>query len=108
MGIWTMKDLFGRLLLFAEEQFSHLRVRSAERRLKETEIGLAVERVVDQVNPRLRGLGGYRKRLAPVVEECLNRARELAGQVPGPVRVDRRAWATDPCVNALFGGVERM
>lgn len=103
-----MKDLFNRIVLMVEEEFSRLRVRGAERRLHESEIRLACERVVDQVNPRLRAVGGYRKKLFPVVERAVEYAHELARQVPGPLQVNRKAWAEDPMVNALFADVQRL
>ncbi|MEA3274804.1 MAG: hypothetical protein U9Q81_05835 [Pseudomonadota bacterium] len=103
-----MKDIWKRLVLFVHEQWSRIKTRSAARRRYETEINLAVERVVDQVNPRLRAVSGYRRKLFPVVERALEHVRELSLQVPGPVRVDRQAWAGDAMINALFGSVKRM
>jgi hypothetical protein len=81
---------------------------SDEARRQEREVQQAVERVVDQVDPRLRAVSRYRKRLFPTVGRALAYAAELAGKVPGPVRVDRRSWGEVPAVNALFGSPERM
>lgn len=96
------------LLGFMKDHFSALAVRGAERRRHEREVNLAIERVVDQVNPRLRAVSRYRKRLFPAVEGALQYTKGLAHQVPGPLRLDRRTWAEDPVVNALFGSAERM
>jgi hypothetical protein len=97
-----------RLLTTLKDKLALLRKRSAEEKEYAALVNEAVERVVDQVNPRLRAVGGYRKRLYPVVERGLAYTRELAARVPGPVTVDRRSWASDPYVNALFGNVERI
>jgi hypothetical protein len=103
-----VSGVLSRLLRFAEAGLSGLGSRSAEQRRHEAEVDRAIERVVDQVNPRLRAVGGYRKRLFPVVEATLAYARDLAARTPGPLLVDRHTWAQDPRVNALFGDVEGM
>lgn len=103
-----MKDLWNRLIHLADTHWSRVKTRGTEQRLHETAINLAIERVVDQVNPRLRALGGYRKQLFPVVERALEYAQELSQQVPGPILVNRKTWSTDPTVNALFGSGKRL
>jgi hypothetical protein len=66
-----MTDLWRRLVLGVDTLWTQLKGRGAERRGYATAVNLACERVVDQANPRLRCLVGYRKALFPVVEECL-------------------------------------
>ena len=82
-----MKDFWNQFLRLVKALLSLLKVRSPEERLHERGINEAVERVVDQVNPRLRAVGGYRKRLYPVVERAMVHTRELAQQVPGPIQL---------------------
>ncbi len=103
-----MSGPWRRLALGAEALWARLRVRGAERRLHTTAVNRAVERVVDQADPRLRGLMGYRKALFPVVEVALAQAEALAAQIPGPVRIDRGTWSSDPLVNALFGDLDAL
>ena len=103
-----MKELWNQLARVIETQWSRFKVRNADQRRHESEIKQAVERVVDQINPRLRAIGGYRNKLFPVVERARAYAGELCVQVPGPVLVNRRTWSSDPIVNALFGSVERI
>jgi hypothetical protein len=103
-----MKDLWNRLVRQAESKWSRYKIRNAEQRRHEQEVDAAIERIVDQVNPRLRAVGGYRKALFPVVERTLEYVRELTQQVPGPVLVDRKTWSSDPQINALFGSVDRL
>ena len=57
---------------------------------------------IDQVEPRLRQIGGYPRRYAPSIAHAWAYCRDLAAQVPGPVTVDRQAFAQDPLVHALF------
>ena len=87
---------------------SRLRVGAAERRVHRTEVELAIERLVDQANPALRGLSRYRRRLFPVAERLLAYSHQLVGQIPGPVLVNAEQWSADPLVNALFGNIERI
>jgi hypothetical protein len=103
-----MPDRQNQLLLWAQELFSRLRVQSAERRLHESAIHLACERIVAQVNPSLRGLPGYRRRLFPAAERILRYSEELIGRIPGPITLDPASWASDPLVNALFGNLQRL
>jgi hypothetical protein len=103
-----MKALWNRLVAGVKEQWSRSRARNDAQKRHEREIDEAIERVVDQVNPRIRAVGGYRKKLFPVVERAVGYLGELVTQVPGPVLVDRRTWSSEPIVNALFGSVDRM
>lgn len=103
-----MSSFFDRLVTTLRDKLAQRRKLSAEAREYKALVDDAVERVVDQVNPRLRAVGSYRKRLYPVVERGLAYARELADRVPGPVTLDRQTWASDPYVNALFGSVDRI
>lgn len=61
---------------------------------------------VDQVEPRLCQIGGYPRRYAPSIAHAWAYCRDLATQVPGPVTVDRQAFAHDPLVHALFSSPE--
>lgn len=95
--------LFPRQLsLTLRTLFSRLRVLGAERRLRKRSIIVATERIVDQVNPALRGYGNYRKRLSPVAERILDHSTALIQQVPGPVEIDPRNWMSDPFLSMLF------
>ena len=103
-----MKGLWQRLALAADAFWGQFKVRGAERRLHVSAVSQAVERVVDQANPRLRGLMGYRKALFPVVERGLARCEELAASLPGPVRIDRASWTADSLVNVLFADPDSL
>jgi hypothetical protein len=103
-----MNTAWNRLVLWIQESWSRLKVQDAERRLHQRKVDLAIERIVNQANPAMRGLGGYRRKLFPVVERLLAYSEELVAQVPGPTTVDPESWSSDPLVNALFGNTERI
>ena len=61
---------------------------------------------LDRVEPNLRQIGGHPRRYVPALSHALAYCRDLAAQVPGPVRVSRQAFTQDPLVHALFGSPE--
>lgn len=61
-----------------------------------------VERIVDDVDPKLRLLSGYRKRLVGPVAQALEYIDGLVKQIPPAFRVDREHFVKDPLVNAFF------
>ena len=62
----------------------------------------AIERAAQTVEPLLKTVSGYERKLAPAVSRALGYCEELAGNVPGPVDVSSRAFSADPLVHALF------
>ncbi|MBI3481288.1 MAG: hypothetical protein HY016_13195 [Nitrosomonadales bacterium] len=62
----------------------------------------AIERAVSVVEPLLKQVGGYPDNYRKPVAAALEYAHLLAAKVPGPVTVDRRAYASDDFVHALF------
>lgn len=62
----------------------------------------AIERAVQTVDPLLKTVSGYERKLAPAVSHALAYCEELAGNVPGPVDVSSRTFSADPLVHALF------
>ena len=103
-----MKELWNRFVRVPETLWSRFKVPNAEQRRHEMEVNQAIERVVDQVNPLLKALGGYRKKLFPLVERAQEYLQNLALQVPGPVLINAQTWGSDPFVNSLFSSVDRM
>lgn len=70
------------------------------------ELTETIARCVDQVEPRLRQAGGYPQRYADAVGRAWSYCRDLAARVPGPVEINRQAFARDPMVHALFSSPE--
>jgi hypothetical protein len=69
-------------------------------------VSLAIERAVDRIDPRLRMVSGYQRKLRPAVARALRFAREVAAKIPGPVEVSPSAWRADPLLRLLFATPE--
>lgn len=65
-----------------------------------------VERAVTVVEPLIRQVGGYERKLAPAVRRALDYCHDIAGRIPGPYEISRAAFAADPMVHALFGSAD--
>ena len=69
----------------------------------DTLIATTTEAIVDQVEPRLRMIGGYQKKLAAGVRKTLAHLRALRDALPEDGLVLARAqWGRDPRGNAFF------
>jgi hypothetical protein len=64
----------------------------------------AIERAVKAIDPLLKLVSGYERKLAPTVSRALDYCAELAAAIPGPVDISSRAFGADPLVHAIFGG----
>lgn len=62
----------------------------------------AIERAVDQVEPMLRQVRGFPSAYRKPVAHALRYAHTLASALPGPVDINRKAYASDTLVHALF------
>ncbi len=100
--------MLSRLIAQIREALSRRRAAKALARAREAEILQAIEHVVDEINPKLRAVSNYRKKLRQAVERALAFSKEIVASVPGPVAVNRTAWSSDPMVRAFFTGVEDM
>jgi len=66
-------------------------------------VTLWLPRVLEQIDPRLRFMPDYPRAYLDSIAAGLAYSQTLAQQVPGPLSVDRHAFAQDPTVHALFG-----
>jgi hypothetical protein len=62
----------------------------------------AIDAIVDTVEPRLKLLPRYRKRLAPTARRTVRFLRTLAPAFAEPVELSRAGWVTNEFVKALF------
>lgn len=62
----------------------------------------AIERAVGIVDPLLKTVAGYERKLAPAVSDALAYCARLAADIPGPVDISGRSFSADPLVHALF------
>lgn len=62
----------------------------------------ALDRVAEGVDPVLRTAPGFERHLRAPVGEALAYCHQLTTRLPGPLVIDRPAFASDPLVHALF------
>ena len=62
----------------------------------------AIEHLVDGIDPNMRLIVGYKKKLWLAVDKALIYIAWLVDTIPGPIQCDKKAFATDPLVNAIF------
>lgn len=71
----------------------------------------ALERVAELVDPLLRVAPNFEKQLAFPVQHALGYCDGLVAALPGPIEINRQAFATDPLIHALFataGDIDQM
>ncbi len=76
--------------------------------LSEADIDKAIEMAITGTDPRLRLVGGYKKKLRRPVVQSLLYIQRLSNRIPGPFEANRKSYGADPQVNALFGSVEQL
>ena len=62
----------------------------------------AIEQAVTTVDPLLKSVSGYERKLAPAVARALEHCAALAAAIPGPIDINQRAFGADSLVHALF------
>lgn len=65
-------------------------------------VASALLRVGDLVSPLLKSVSGYEHKLNGPLEYALGYCDGLVGGLPGPIDLNRQAFANDPLVHALF------
>jgi len=61
-----------------------------------------IDQIVAMVDPRLKLVSGYQRKLAPAVEQAVLYCRELEAQVPPVVQTSAANWSDNPLLRALF------
>ncbi len=82
------------------------RLRGRYTRLDEQDIERAIDIVVEQTDPRLRFVRGFRRKLRKPVIRSLVYVDDLVTRIPGPFEISRKAYGSEPQVNALFGSAD--
>ena len=65
-------------------------------------------KVVDNIDPRLRWVRGYRKRLRLPLQICRHHCRKIVEELPGPVDLDSPGYRAHPLIKAAFTGKEEI
>ena len=82
------------------------RFRGRYARLDEQDIDRAIGIIIDETDPRLRLVSGYRRKLRKPVIRSLVYVDKLVTRIPGPFEVSRKAYGGNPQINALFGSAD--
>lgn len=67
-----------------------------------------IDMAVEHFDSRLKLISGYRKKLAPAVEQALIHADALIARLPDSIDVNLKAYSSDPRVYAYFGSADQM
>ena len=69
-------------------------------------LGKALDKVAELVDPLLRMAPNFEKQLAFPLQHALGYCDGLLAALPGPMDINRQAFANDPLVHALFATAE--
>ena len=80
----------------------------ARERKRVAKVNAAIEQLIDGIDPNMRLILGYKKKLANVVSTVLDYIDGLVERIPGPVDFNKKAFGRDPLVNALFASANDL
>ena len=90
------------MLLGLRAKLSNKRVAKALARKKNATVNAAIEQLIDGIDPNMRVVSGYKKKLIEAVETALDYIDRLVEEIPGPIEINKKAFGADPLVNAFF------
>lgn len=93
---------------FFHERLDHFIDDRDARAWRSAYLNKVTEQVVDGINPRLRVVGGYARKLRPAVETMTEYASAVCSRLPGPLVCSRQAWGTDPTTRTLFATADDL
>lgn len=67
-----------------------------------------IEYLVATVEPKIRTVSGYRKRLRIPLQICLQHCKSMVTQIPGPIHLKRSNYYSDPLIKAAFVGSAKI
>ena len=67
-----------------------------------------IETVVESIEPKIKQVNGYRKRLQSPLSVCREHAKKIVAGIPGPIYLKHPDDYTDPLINAAFVGPEKL
>lgn len=78
------------------------RERRKMQRQKASDLVELIERMVQDSDPSIRKVSGYRQQLQTPVESALGYIEGLISSIPGPFSLSAESWDKDPLIHALF------
>lgn len=72
------------------------------------QIDIAIDRLIDETDPRLRVVHNYHRRLHPAMGTALDYIDGLVDKIPGPLHVSAKTYSVDPRVKAFFANINDL
>jgi hypothetical protein len=88
--------------------FAERRAMREQERARAAALAEAIEEVVAGVEPKLRAVGGYQRKLGPDIQRFLDFVAAIIAQLPPAIELSRAAWQRDPQVNAFFAAAKDL
>ena len=66
------------------------------------------EHVVEKIDPQLRWVRGYRKRLRLPLQTCRDHCRKIVEGLPGPIELEPPGYDAHPLIKAAFRGAGKI
>lgn len=76
--------------------------------LERAKIDRGLDEIIDAVDPRLRALSGYKRRLEPAALRAYEYAQRCVEAIPAPIEIARDRWGRDPHLRSYFASVDAM
>jgi hypothetical protein len=67
-----------------------------------------IDSIVETVEPKIKGVRGYQKRLLSPLQVCQEHCRKIVAGIPGPIYLKHSDYYADPLINAAFAGSEKI
>jgi hypothetical protein len=67
-----------------------------------------IERALDATDPRIRAVGGFRRKLEPAVIKAIDHVKALAMDLPAPVEASHATYGDDLRLSTFFASADRM
>lgn len=84
------------------DKWSRYLERKKRQREKDAALVELIERMVQDSDPAIRKVAGYRRQLQKPVENALGYIEGLISSIPGPFSLSAGYWDKDPLIHALF------
>jgi hypothetical protein len=106
-----MTSIFKHMLFRLRSRLDKRRAEKALDRKRAAMVEEAIEHLVDGIDPNMRLVAGYKKKLWQAIDKALIYIAWLVDTIPGPVECNRKSFVADPRVNAIFataGDIQRI
>lgn len=70
--------------------------------------GERIDYFVDLIEPKLKQVKDYRKRLRKPLQICQAHCRAMVMEIPGPIKLKRNGYGNDPLIKAAFTKTELL